>query len=249
MGIYTHKLAGLLQPNLIPAAGGVFTPNDLAGLVRWYRAESSGKITLNSGRVSNWEAENDASNDLAQATAGRQPLYAVAEVNGKAAVEFSRARNDQLITPSVTHNIGTGDCYIALVAAVLDFGNRNVFSIGNWLPQLYTEKPSGVNTFDVWFGGSQCRFSSFSPVAGTYYVIEIWRDGTSVRMRLNGVMDSDSRTASTDCGAAGTISLGTDQTDSDGLDGGITEFILCDGLPTNRDDNLAYLASEYGISV
>lgn len=65
--------------------------------------------TLASGRVSNWIGQISGTNDLAQATAGNQPLWNASGLGGKPDITWLSARADLLQDASIAAGIASGD--------------------------------------------------------------------------------------------------------------------------------------------
>jgi hypothetical protein len=79
--------------------GGGWSPLSISGNVLWLRADKG--VTLVSGRVSQWDDQSrtgDANKNVAQATAGKQPLFNASDANlgGRPSFTFSKTRKDRL---------------------------------------------------------------------------------------------------------------------------------------------------------
>ena len=68
------------------------TPDEIAGLVAWYKAD--GAKTLSGSKVSTWNDKSGNGWDLVQLTASAYPLYVANGINGKPALYFDG--NDKL---------------------------------------------------------------------------------------------------------------------------------------------------------
>lgn len=69
----------LLRPR--PSSG--FDPKSISGLAVWFDASVSSSVTLNSGNVSQWNDLSGNGRHATQATAGNQPSYSTAALNGR----------------------------------------------------------------------------------------------------------------------------------------------------------------------
>jgi hypothetical protein len=73
-----------MSPRLLrPKASSGFDPRTIAGLAVWFDASKSSSITLNAGNVSQWDDLSGNGRNATQATAGNQPSYSTAALNGK----------------------------------------------------------------------------------------------------------------------------------------------------------------------
>lgn len=100
-------------------AGGSFSPDDIAGLVLWLKADS---LALSDGDfVGTWEDSSAAGNDASNGFAGTIPTYQTNELNGLPVVRFDGS--DNLTTASITaitawsiffvvKSAGTGTAYL-----------------------------------------------------------------------------------------------------------------------------------------
>jgi hypothetical protein len=68
-------------------ASDEFSPADIEGLANWWDASAASTVTLNGTTVSSW-ANRASGPALAQDTAGAQPTYTTAGVNGKNVLTF-----------------------------------------------------------------------------------------------------------------------------------------------------------------
>jgi len=142
-------------------------------------------------------------------------------------------------------NVGTGDWYFACVIepdTLTSF--RTIMDWSNGAGDPLLSFVSGEIEF--YFGGA-LRFVSLTPVINTPVVLELWRTGTSVRCRLNGISDTDSITSSANFGSNSVLWCGDDSF-FEPFDGEIMEIIFCDGteITADRDACKDYLKSKWG---
>jgi hypothetical protein len=76
-----------MSPRLLRPRATGFNPKSIAGLANWWDAADSSTVTLNGATVSSW-ANKGGGPALAQGTAGAQPTYTTAGVNGKNVLTF-----------------------------------------------------------------------------------------------------------------------------------------------------------------
>lgn len=73
-----------MNPRLLrPKATSGFTPASIAGLAVWFDAADAATVTLNAGNVSEWRDKSGNNRHATQASAGSQPSYSTAALNGK----------------------------------------------------------------------------------------------------------------------------------------------------------------------
>jgi hypothetical protein len=73
-----------MNPRLLrPKATSGFDPKTISGLAVWFDASVSSSVTLNGGNVSQWNDLSGNGRHATQATAGNQPSYSTAALNGK----------------------------------------------------------------------------------------------------------------------------------------------------------------------
>ena len=76
-----------MSPRLLRPRASGFDPKSIAGLANWWDASAASTVTLNGTTVSSW-ANRASGPALAQGTAGAQPTYTTAGVNGKNVLTF-----------------------------------------------------------------------------------------------------------------------------------------------------------------
>jgi hypothetical protein len=73
-----------MNPRLLrPLATSGFNPKSIAGLAVWFDASVASSVTLNGGNVSQWNDLSGNDRHATQETAGNQPSYSTAALNGK----------------------------------------------------------------------------------------------------------------------------------------------------------------------
>lgn len=229
----------------------LFTPADLTELFWWLDVDSD--VTLIGSDVSNWEPRNTVpGNEDFTGALGERPAYTGVTINSKQALEFAGV--EQLFNPGSSPNIGTGDFYVALVVefATLAADDTLIGVDGGSTPfNFFIDEVSSTPEFTVFLGSTpEHNFFSLTPSTSTPYVVELWRDGTSVRMRLNGTLDTDSETSSKSAGT-GSQNWTIANAGFGNLDGKLGDIVFCNALPSSadRDKVKDYLANKFGITV
>jgi hypothetical protein len=79
---------------------GIISPDSIAGLVLWLKADALPVIADNT-TFSPWTDSSSAGNDASQATSGLRPTYQTNEIDGLPAVKFDSTIEQSLVTPSM----------------------------------------------------------------------------------------------------------------------------------------------------
>jgi hypothetical protein len=72
-----------MNPRLLRPLASGFNPKSIAGLAVWFDASVASSVTLNGGNVSQWNDLSGNDRHATQATAGNQPSYSTAALNGR----------------------------------------------------------------------------------------------------------------------------------------------------------------------
>ncbi len=220
-----------------------FSPSDLTNLEFWL--DPTQNIT---GNVSNWEPVGDPSKDFDQGTVNRRPSMTTA--NSVAILDFDRTLNEEdylnYDNMPFTYNLGAGNFYIAMLIN-RDTANPNIdYLFTSYGVQLILAGTTPRLYFGA--GGATKNFTTLNYGTGSLAVLEVWRDGTSVRVRLNNTLDTDSHTASNALNS-NYINLGG-PTSPFAYDGKIGDVIFAgDTTSAERDNALGYLNSKWGLGI
>ena len=92
-------------------------PPVTSGLVRWYDGSDSTTMTISSGNISQWNSKSPATSgvNVTQATGSKQPNLVTNVKNGRSAVQFTDANEDNLFSSSQP-TTGTGAFTVCLAA-------------------------------------------------------------------------------------------------------------------------------------
>ena len=99
-----------MSPRLLRPRASGFDPRSISGLANWWDASVASTVTLNGTTVSSW-ANRASGPALGQDTAGAQPTYTAAGVNGKNVLTFD---GGDVLSASATY--GTQSNTLFLVA-------------------------------------------------------------------------------------------------------------------------------------
>lgn len=194
---------------LITPTGGVLTtptgnvierdayPNEIQGLVAWYKAD--GTYTLNGSNVSQWNDESGNGWHIAQSTASAQPLYVANAFNGKPAMYFDAG--DKLATTlfsAIGTTTGYTVFYVARPLAIPNSNNQLIYEFSNTLGyggavhKLNTTNRLYVNTTSI---STNLGYVLYSDVTNFYYGA-VRFDGTGaanadrLRLYINSVQQT-----------------------------------------------------------
>lgn len=110
---------GVSRFRSMPLPVGAFGVPPISGYVAWFDAMDSSTITVSDGRVSQWSDKSGNGNNLVQATAGSQPNYGLAMLNGLPSVGFDGA-NDNLACTTITSSDRTFSWFAAMAVHSLN---------------------------------------------------------------------------------------------------------------------------------
>lgn len=246
-GVGTGIMRGGQSPREIE-----FSFNSLPDVIIYIDPAYSETIELNAADVKGITGRDPSAHVWSQDTAADQPLYDTTGINGQNTIDWERADSQFMESDaSVTHSIGTGDFYLACLVNLESIADIQIlFSAGatdDWHFFTSGAFPASQRVPTIQMS-SNIVFDSILPAVSTNYVLEFWRDGTSVRCRLNNTLDTDSRTSSFDMGTGTTMRLG-DSSFTQHFDGRAGILLLCSSLP-NSDQRAAArrkAAAKWGI--
>jgi len=143
------------------------------------------------------------SNNATQATAGIQPITkdagGVIAVNSKQCIKGTGtgAQLYRVVTPSITHGIGTGDflASFALVYTSPVNAENGIASFGSYAPSFYSKTNSGGAKPALYFGAY--RVFATTLTSGQKYVITFGRESGVLKCWVNGVLDATTFSVST----------------------------------------------------
>ena len=133
-------LRGTRRALLASATVDEFSPLDIPDIAFWFDASDASSVTLNGGDVSQINDLSGNGRHAVQGTAGRQPAYTEAAINGLAAIVFTGANDDNLQIGSAL-----GIC-------------RNVAAFSFWGVVKPTSFAAAMSFFQILGGTGQNRF-------------------------------------------------------------------------------------------
>ncbi len=229
----------------------IFTPSNIPGLTAWYDAALG--VTKDGGnRVSAWanQVAGDANTNLAQATAGYQPLWNTSDpnLNSKPSITFAKARSDELVS-------GTWSTPLAQPATWLVIGRLTSFSATG--ATVLSGHVGGYENAIAWYtsNGTSVLYAGTSLFSTTAYTAPLNFIRVSV---FNGTNSRDYvNTVSPLIGNAGTQGIqvlrvgGSPGTTAYDFDGEVTEILAYNRALTDDEIEslIDYAQNKYGVSI
>lgn len=220
----------------IGAAGGGFSPLDIAGLVEWWDASDAATITESSGSVSQWDGKSGNGYDLTQGTGGAQPTTGTRTQNSLNVLDFD---NDYLASAGVA----VSQPFSVLAVAKYDVTNADgrIFSTNGGTDVQGGDASGGYGRF--MFAGSIFAGSA-EDTSPHYYTYTF--NGASSSIRVDGGVDGSGNAGTSNLNGLG---VGARKNAGDlSLNGVIGEILIYSSLSTTDRDALeAYLAAKWAI--
>jgi hypothetical protein len=183
-----------MNPRLLRPTASGFDPRRIASLANWWDASDSATVTLNGTTVSSW-ANKSIGPALAQTTAGAQPTYTTAGINGRNVLTFD---GGDVMTATASYSTETGTVFVVVRenAAVTSSGfvsfHPATGSEQDSTNSLYYDFGNDAN-LARWQRGNQVRAltgAGLLPVSVLAGVAE----STNMELRVDGVVVSSSGT-------------------------------------------------------
>lgn len=234
-----------MNPRLLrPLASSGFTPASIAGLAVWFDAADAATVTLNSGNVSEWQDKSGNDRHATQATAGNQPSYSTAALNGKNVVV---AQDSSRVLKTAAFQAGLPQT--VFVVASTTGSNQGIFQRGtvNSIHALWRSSPNFLARRG---GASDATFTA----SDGYKVFTCVFNLTLSRIFVGNTQGTDNTTnvastvgASTDNRTLALFNLDTIL----GLVGGIAEFIYFNAElnATDQGKVRAYLSKKWNVAL
>lgn len=204
-----------MSPRLLrPRASGSFDPRRIASLVNWFDAADESTVTLNGTTVSSW-ANKSTGPAVTQGTAGSQPTYTTAGVNGRNVLTFD---GGDLMTATASYTITTGTMFVV----VRENSGVDFSGIFNLRPASGNDQ---TNTDALFFDfssstslarvnrGTQAASKTGSGLLGLG-VVTGFVTGTSIGIRVDGESTSKNTVSATTGTSSGIIIGGRFQSGS-----------------------------------
>lgn len=222
-----------------------FSPDQLAGLTRWYKADS---ITgLNDGDPITTVWPDDAGNfDATSAGGGNSPTYKTGIVNGHSVVRCMQAGATYFTSMGDLSALTAGEVFVVVQLTSESTGPaQGLFSLGG-ANQFYPLTASGVIWDDFGTSGQKTTVDPATPLTqwhiyGAHSAANDWSN------YIDGAEIYHTNTNTVAFPAAATFLC---RDDVYNLEGDMAEFILYSRKLTTdeRADVIAYLKSTYGIA-
>lgn len=231
----------------LPSGGAAFSPDDVAGLHIWLKADAITGLSDNDP-VATWSDSSGNANDATQASAPNRPIYKTGIVNSLPVVRFDGA------------------------ADVLELGNLSALTEGEVfiVIKIDTDPPGssaasglwnlGTDTLDTHYPftdgviydhfGTTARKTTVNPtpdLSSAFRIYNVWSAASDWASNLDG--SSLHTTATNTVGFSSAARLGTDDGAAVSLDGDVAEFILYDNKISGGDraSVVSYLQDKYAL--
>jgi hypothetical protein len=233
-----------MNPRLLrPKATSGFDPKTISGLAVWFDASVSSSVTLNGGNVSQWNDLSGNGRHATQATAGSQPSYSTAALNGKNVVV---AQDSSRVLKTAAFQAGLPQT--VFVVASTSGQNQGIFQRGtvNSIHALWRS-----TTFIARRGGSSD--ATFTASDGYKVFTCVFAINLS-RVFVGSTQGTDNTTDVTSTIGASTDNrtLALFNLDSIlGMVGGIAEFIYYNAnlSASDQDKVRSYLSKKWNVSL
>lgn len=181
-----------MSPRLLRPRATGFSPRSISGLANWWDASASSTVTLNGTTVASW-ANRASGPALAQSTAGAQPTYTTAGVNGKnvltfdggdvlsASATYSTQSNTIFLVVRENQQVNYAGVFALTPASGNDNGNNNAILI---------EQATGDSVVVVHRGATQISSLSGAGVL-PLSVMTVRAQAVGLLLRTNGVVAAD----------------------------------------------------------
>ena len=247
-----------VHPRRVDLAGDATTPDEIAGLTLWLRADDLVDALGDGGRVTEWQDQSGNGNDFVQPSGTDRPTLRTGIFNGHAAVEFDGS-DDVLTGGAISTLITASDGTIFMVLKLLSFpgGVRTALGV---LQATQRVRMAFTTSGTVFSALNNDGTNDATTIAGLTLgddLITMWQHGGgTLYASVNDTRDaSRSSTASGDTSnVGGTMLIGAD---GDGNSLGawlhcqIAEVITYNVSlsEADRKDVESYLSEKYDIAV
>lgn len=228
------------QNNMVQSASTpAWTPASLSGLQLWLDASDAATVTIDSGKVSQWNDKASVIGNATQSTPDNRPTYSSAAVNGRNAVTFGGSA--WVSTPSVSIN----QPITAFVAFVQTDTSSFRMLFDSAAPRISMFNLSGTS---VWYFAGSNQSGSCTISANAPHVQTVVFNGASSQIRFDKVQKLTADPGSN--AAGGAISIGANGSGAFPFIGHICEMILVAGVLSAGDIATTedYLYTRWGVA-
>lgn len=238
----------LQDPDVLWGAIPAFLPAQDTGLIAYMDPLTN--VVLNGDGVSAWGSQNGA-DSFDQTTMTKQPYFIepdtqiVVEISGQQGLRFDSTANSVLEEDDISSLPGTADIYFGAVLQVNDITNKTHAILGEADGLWSFTIANGTPVIKV--GSDTLTFSSLSLDLNIPVLFETWRDGTSVRCRVNNATDTDGQSSSRTFGATGAgVYIGNSTTASTWFGGKLGGMVLSSRIG-DKDSHRDFLNAIYSV--
>jgi hypothetical protein len=233
-----------MNPRLLRPTASGFDPRRIAGLVAWWDWSDASTVTLNGTSVSATADKSGNGHTLSQTTAGNQPPYILAGLNGR------NVRGAGNLLNSTTFSVSQPNTFfcVAKIDAGVTVTNRRFFDnllVGARQTSIFAPT---IPAPQFWSGSSFIGNTSAAVSSGgPAFVNTVQFNGASSFGRANGVQYGSGNSGSNNLGA---ISIGAEGSGLAGVVPGIFGEVLMYGSLTLSQVQAIekYLMTKWGIA-
>jgi hypothetical protein len=244
---------------LRPRAAGGFNPKSISGLIGWWDASDSSRITpasaplANAGTITTWADKSGLGQSLAQSNAVNRPTYAASSVGGRPAIAFAES-GSQYMTGVFSQALTGMSSY---VVAIVNGGSRVVslqvgsnildFQGTNWMVRL---KRSSSTQLSVPYDPSDDRVQR-PYTEGTAFISSMFHVGSTLSHRVNNGTAATAAAAMNTTYGHLTLSSINRTAYNGGFTGSISEILFYNRSISSSENAaiVSYLSKKYGITV
>lgn len=237
--------------------GAAFAPTDLSGLLAWWKADSL--ALANGAPVTSWADSSGNARTAAQATAGNQPVFATAAVNGLPAVTFDGV-DDALVTGAFASPTAGATVLVAQNLNRAGAGYKTVIThaaAATWVAPFarLDMRVQSVAAGEAWYGGVQDQSTAPNAVvegslpSTGWQVMAFVYDQTNMLLYRNGTQVAVKGRTGTMTSSTFPVYLGNDTSLTNSYQGSIAEILYYDrGLnATELGQVQSYLQAKYAL--
>jgi hypothetical protein len=259
-GIVASQISGHLFNN---------TPPVTSGLTHWYDGTDATTMTVSSGNISQWRTKTPSTSgvNMNQSTGSQQPNLETSVRNGRSAVKFTKANNDNLFNSaqpssgSITHTLCFAGMTVGLAQAsgwpqtYLSWGTSNAVGANYGLQLTSNNDALGASRVEAGVAGNQATAGVISAnnYSGLWYAQVATISGSSQTQAVNKTDTGTQNATASNVSANSEFFLGWATNpwyERFGFDGYIGDALIYNRVLSAQEktDMATWLMSKWGIS-